>query len=313
VPLDGQFHPNVLVQVKNGPIDFQPREPFNPLFGAMPQTPLMLEVQLTQEYLGFATHLAYLAPMFEETLVADTLAKGPGSTVARVVDGSLFGHNRSGMAAMTNIGSDRNWCGHPFAQANWYDFGRLAWNPTLGSEQIADEWLRMTFTTDEKFVAPATKLMLESREAVVDTMTPLGLHHLLARDHHYGPGPWVNEGRPDWTSVYYHRADATGLGFDRTKTGSGSVDLYASPLREQLADIHTCPENLLLWFHHVPWDHPMRSGRTLWNELCYRYSAGVTWVERARKTWNNLANFIDVTRFEHVRALLAIQEKEARW
>jgi alpha-glucuronidase len=313
VPLDGKFHPNVLVQAKNGPIDFQPREPFNPLLGAMPQTPLMLEVQLTQEYLGFATHLAYLAPMFEETLAADTFAKGPGSTVARVVDGSLFGHSRSGMAAVANIGSDRNWCGHPFAQANWYAFGRLAWDPALGSEQIADEWLRMTFTSDEHFVAPAKRLLLESREAVVDTMTPLGLHHLMARDHHYGPGPWVSEGRPDWTSVYYHRADTTGLGFDRTQTGSGSVSLYASPLREQLADIRACPENLLLWFHHVPWDHRMRSGRTLWDELCHRYSAGVKWVQQARKTWDELAGFVDAARFEHVQALLAIQEKEARW
>ena len=313
VPLDGKFYPNVLLQVKNGPIDFQPREPFNPLLGAMPQTPLMLEMQLTQEYLGFATHLAYLAPMFEETLVADTFAKGPGSTVAAVVDGSLFDHGRSGMAAVANIGSDRNWCGHPFAQANWYAFGRLAWDPSLGAEQVADEWLRMTFSSDESFVAPAKKLMLESREAVVDTMTPLGLHHLMARDHHYGPGPWVSEGRPDWTSVYYHRADTAGLGFDRAQTGSGSVSLYASPLREQLADLRTCPENLLLWFHHVPWDHRMRSGRILWDELCHRYSASVAWVERARKTWDDLASFVDAARFEHVRALLAIQEKEARW
>jgi len=313
VPLNGKFYPNVLLQVKNGPIDFQPREPFNPLFGAMPQTPLMLEFQLTQEYLGFATHLAYLAPMFEETLSADTFAKGPGSTVARVVDGSLFDHSRSGMAAVSNIGSDRSWCGHPFAQANWYAFGRLAWDPALDAEQIADEWLRMTFTSDERFVAPAKRLMLESREAVVDYMTPLGLHHLMARDHHYGPGPWVSEGRPDWTSIYYHRADAAGLGFDRTNTGSGSLSLYPSPLREQLADLRTCPENLLLWFHHVPWDHRMRSGRTLWDELCHRYSAGVEWVESARKNWDDLASFVDAARFEHVRALLTIQEREARW
>jgi alpha-glucuronidase len=313
VPLDGKFHPSVLLQVKNGPIDFQPREPFNPLLGAMPQTPLVLEVQLTQEYLGFATHLAYLAPMFEETLAADTLVKGPGSTVARIVDGSLFGHGRSGMAAVANIGSDRNWCGHPFAQANWYAFGRLAWDPSLGAEQIADEWLRMTFSSDEDFLAQAKKLMLESREAVVSYMTPLGLHHLMARDHHYGPGPWVSAGRPDWTSVYYHRADGAGLGFDRTNTGSGSVSLYASPLREQLADIRICPEDLLLWFHHVPWDHRMHSGRTLWDELCHHYSAGVEWVECARKTWDDLAGFVDGARFEHVRALLAIQEKEARW
>jgi alpha-glucuronidase len=312
-PLDGQFRANVLLQVKNGPIDFQPREPHHPLFGAMPRTPQILELQLTQEYLGFATHLAYLAPLFKETLDADTHAAGPGSTVARVVDGALFGHARGGLAAVTNIGGDRNWCGHPFAQANWYAFGRLAWDHRLDAGAIADEWIRLTWGHDARLVARAKEMMLGSREAVVDYMTPLGLHHLMAKDHHYGPGPWVAEGRPDWTSIYYHRAASDGIGFDRTAAGSDAVALYPSPLREQLADLRTCPENLLLWFHHLPWDHPMRSGRTLWDELCHRYTAGVAAVERMRRGWDDLEPLVDGARFQHVRALLAIQEKEARW
>src|SRR5690606_19011614 len=201
---------NALLQVKNGAIDFQPREPYHPLFGAMPRTPLMLEVQITQEYLGHATHLVYLAPLFKETLDADTGCAGPGSLVAHVVDGSLDGHAISGMAGVSNIGTDRNWCGHPFGAANWYAFGRLAWDHRLSPEQIADEWLRMTFSNDDRFVEHATGMMIASREAIVDYMTPLGLHHIMARDHHYGPGPWVGlsqmDGRADWTSLYYHRA-----------------------------------------------------------------------------------------------------------
>ena len=209
VPQDGMFQPNVLLQAKNGAIDFQPREPYHPLFGAMPQTPLSLEVQFTQEYLGCATHLVYLAPLFKETLDADTYCRGAGSLVANVVDGSLDGHGISGMAGITNIGSDRNWCGHPFAAANWFAFGRLAWDHRISSEEIADDWLRMTFSPDERFVGPAKAMMIESREAVVEYMTPLGLHHIMARDHHFGPGPWVEGGRADWTSLYYHRADSS--------------------------------------------------------------------------------------------------------
>ncbi len=226
VPLDGKFLANVRLQVKNGPIDFQPREPFHPLFGAMPATPLLLELQITQEYLGFATHLAYLAPMWSEVLGADTCTRPEGAeraTVGSVVDGSLaaggHGYLTGGIAAVANTGDARNWCGHPFAQANWYAFGRLAWDHTLAPAAVADEWLRMTFTNDDRFVAPAAQIMLASREAVVDYMTPLGLHHLMAEGHHHGPGPWVDiadAGRADWTSVYYHRADAGGIGFDRT-------------------------------------------------------------------------------------------------
>jgi alpha-glucuronidase len=316
-PLDGRFRPNVALQVKNGPIDFQPREPFHPLFGAMPKTPLFLEVMRAQEYLGFATHLVFHAPLIKEVLDADTFAAGPGATVARVADGSLDGHALSGMAGVANTGDERNWCGHPFLQANWYAFGRLAWDHHLSADAVADEWLRLTFGNDARFVEPAKAMMLGSREAPVDYMTPLGLHHLMAKDHHHGPGPWVSPERDhvraDWTSVYYHRADSDGIGFDRSATGSDAVAQYRSPLRERFGDPATCPENLLLWFHHVRWDHVMRSGRTLWDELCHRYAAGVDFVRGMRDTWAALAPYVDADRHTHVASLLAIQEKEARW
>jgi alpha-glucuronidase len=312
-PLDGSFRRNVVVQVKNGPIDFQPREPHHPLFGAMPKTPLLLELQLTQEYLGCATHLAYLAPMFEECLHSDTFAAGPGSSVAKVIDGSLHGHDLSGMCAVANIGSDRNWCGHPFGAANWYAFGRLCWEPALSSREIAEEWLRMTFSSDALFLESAAQIMLDSREAVVDYMTPLGLHHLMAVSHHYGPGPWVNEGRPDWTSVYYHRADDKGLGFDRSAAGSNAVGQYFEPLRSQYAQLEQCPESLLLWFHHVAWDHRLRSGRTLWEELCHCYQRGVDAVRGFQASWAGVQHAVDAARFWHVSDFLRIQEKEARW
>jgi len=313
-PLDGAFRPNVLIQVKNGPVDFQPREPFHPLFGAMPKTPLVMELQITQEYLGFATHLVFLAPLYEEVLRADTHAKGEGSLVAQVVDGSLHGYARTGMAGVANVGTDRNWCGSVFACANWYAFGRLAWDPMLGSEGIADEWIRTTFGNDEALVAPVKAMMLGSREAAVDYMTPLGLHHLMAEGHHYGPGPWVDRAaRPDWTSVYYHRADGQGIGFDRTATGSNAVAQYFPPVAEVLGDVRRVPESLLLWFHHVRWDHRMASGRTLWDELVGRYQAGVDAVRRMQATWRSLEGRVDAERYEEVRAFLAIQEKEARW
>jgi alpha-glucuronidase len=314
VPLDGQFRDNVVVQVKNGAIDFQPREPFHPLFGAMPHTPLMLEVQITKEYLGFATHLAYLGPLFEETLRSDTYARGKDSTVARVIDGSLFGYSNTGMAGVSNIGSDRNWTGSHFDQANWYAFGRLAWNPSLASRDIAEEWVKMTFSTDPKFVAPVVSMMMRSREAVVDYMTPLGLHHQMARTTHYGPGPWVSGGsRADWTSVYFNRADAHGIGFDRTATGSDAVSQYAQQVAAQYADLRRTPQKYLLWFHHVSWDYRLASGRTLWDELVIHYSQGVQTVSDMRKTWAGLANYVDPERFAQVSAFLAIQEKEAQW
>lgn len=312
-PLDGLFKKNVLVQVKNGPIDFQPREPFHPLFGAMPKTPLALEVQLTQEYLGCATHLCFLAPLVAECLDADTSARGPGSTVAQVVDGSLDGHETTAMCGVANIGAERNWCGHPFAQANWYAFGRLAWNHRLSSSLIADEWVRLTFNNDERFVRSVREMMLTSRDAVVNYMTPLGLHHLMAWDHHYGPGPWIDTGRADWTSVYFHRADSEGIGFDRTRTGSDAVSQYNPPIAERFADRSRCPEPLLLWFHHVPWTAQLKSGRILWDELCAKYQAGVDSVRLMQRTWQSLEGLVDRARFLHVRSLLVIQEKEARW
>jgi len=313
VPQDGTFLPNVLLQVKNGPIDFQPREPYHPMFGAMPRTPLALEVQITQEYLGGATHLVYLAPLFKETLDSDTYCYGPGSTVAKVVDGSLDNLKISGIAAVSNVGSELNWCGHPFAAANWFAYGRLAWDHTTTSEDIADDWLRMTFSNEKQFVEPVKAMMIESREAVVNYMTPLGLHHIMARDHHYGPGPWVEGGRADWTSLYYHRADAVGVGFDRSPSGSDAVSQYCSPYRELVGNLATCPDELLLWFHHVPWTYPMQSGRTLWDELCDKYQTGIESVRHMQQIWDSLADFVDEARFKHVQTLLRIQEKEARW
>jgi alpha-glucuronidase len=312
-PLDGEFHDNVLVQVKNGPLDFQPREPFHPLFGAMPRTPLMLEVQVTQEYLGQASDLVFLAPMWEEVLDADTYARGAGSTVARVVDGSMEGHWLTGIAGVANTGTDRDWTGHPFHQANWYAYGRLAWDPSASSERIADEWIRMTWTDDLTFVEPVKRMMLASREVAVDYMTPLGLHHIMARNHHYGPGPWVIGGRADWTSVYYHRADTLGIGFDRTAAGSDAVGQYFAPVRDRFADRATVGDSLLLWFHHVGWDERMASGRTLWEELVHRYSAGVDSVRAMRRTWDGLAGKVDPERHAAVAARLATQERVARW
>ncbi|HEX6260146.1 MAG TPA: alpha-glucuronidase family glycosyl hydrolase [Woeseiaceae bacterium] len=314
VPLDGKFRNNVMVQVKNGPIDFQPREPFHPLFGAMPKTPLMMEFQITKEYLGFATHLAYLAPLFEETLTADIRGEGDPVTVASVIDGSLHGYSQTGMAGVANTGSDRNWSGSHFDQANWYAFGRLAWNPELDSGAIAEEWLRMTFSNDDAFIEPVREMMMGSREAVVDYMTPLGLHHLMARGHHYGPGPWVEGGpRADWTSVYYHRATGRGIGFDRTPSGSNAVSQYPPKIAAQFADLDRVPEELLLWFHHVPWDYRMRSGKPLWDELVHRYTRGVEAVSGMRDAWRRVQDFVDSERYEQTAAFLAIQEKEAKW
>ncbi|GGK79069.1 alpha-glucuronidase family glycosyl hydrolase [Rufibacter glacialis] len=313
-PLDGTFKGNVMVQVKNGAIDFQPREPFHPLFGAMPKTPLMMEFQITQEYLGQGTHLAYLAPMFKETLEADTYAKGKGSTVAKVVDGSLDRHPISGMAGVANIGNDINWTSHPFGQANWYAFGRLAWDYDLTSEAIADEWIKMTFSSSPSLVPAVRKMMMGSREAVVNYMTPMGLHHLMGWSHHYGPGPWIKDKpRADWTSVYYHRATEKGIGFDRTKTGSNALSQYAPEVQAQWQNPATCPEEFLLWFHHVAWDAKTKSGRTLWDELCYRYSGGVDSVRTMQKTWDSLAGQVDKERHHQVKQYLAIQEKDARW
>jgi len=319
VPLDGKFRDNVLVQIKNGAIDFQPREPFHPLFGAMPKTPQVLEFQITKEYLGFSTHLVYLGPLYEEVLAADTFARGKGSTVAKVIDGSLYGDKTSksrltGMAGVANIGTDRNWSGSHFDQANWYVFGRLAWNPSASSRAIAEDWVRMTFSNDAAFVTPVVDMMMHSREAAVDYMTPLGLHHLMGHDHHYGPAPWDESGkRADWTPVYYHRADRNGIGFDRSATGSNAVAQYAPPLAKEFGDVASVPEPYLLWFHHVSWDYRMHSGRPLWDELVDRYTRGVAEVKQMRETWRTLDGTIDAERYAQVAAFLAIQQKEAQW
>ncbi|GAA0268527.1 alpha-glucuronidase family glycosyl hydrolase [Alteraurantiacibacter aestuarii] len=308
VPLDGQFADNVIVQVKNGPVDFQPREPFHPMFGAMPNTHLMLEAQVTKEYLGFASHLAFLAPMWEEVLDADT---GHGGTVVRTVAQVVA---PVGMAGVANTGSDRNWTGSDFDQANWYAFGRLAWNPQLSSDQIAREWAAQTFSRDPQFLGAAVPMMLESREAVVDYMTPLGLAHQMATGHHYGPGPWVCDlPRPEWNPCYYSRADAEGIGFDRSATGSNALGQYASAIAARWSDPETIDPALLLWFHHVGWNHQMRSGRTLWEELVWHYDRGAAKVDTMAETWSTLSEYVDEERFRAVSEMLAIQQREARW
>ncbi|MBP1164213.1 MULTISPECIES: alpha-glucuronidase [unclassified Chryseobacterium] len=315
VPLDGKFRDNVIIQIKNGPVDFQPREAFNPLFGALRKTSEMVEFQITQEYLGFSNHLVFLAPLFKETLDSDTYSDGQGSTIAKITDGTLRPAKISAISAVANVGEDTNWTGHHFAQANWYAFGRLAWNHELSSEQIADEWIKMTFTDDHNFLNPVKEMMLSSRETAVDYMMPLGLHHIFAGGHHYGPEPWgdYKGGRPDWSPVYYHQADAEGLGFDRTKTGSNAVSQYFPPLNERYGNISTCPENLILWFHHVPWDYTMKDGKNLWDELCYTYDSGVKKVRDYQKIWDRMEPYLDKERFSDVQSRLRIQSKDAVW
>ncbi len=325
MPLDGKFRDNVIIQVKNGPVDFQPREPFNPLFGAMKKTSVMPELQITQEYLGQSIHLVFLATMWEEFLQSDTYQEGIGSTVARCTDGRIYPQKHTAIAGVANIGLDTNWCGHPFAQANWYAFGRLAWNDQLSSEQIADEWLKLTFkptaledkakTTvlpiewNHNFLIPVKQMMLESREAAVNYMMPMGLHHIFAGNNHYGPGPWyAPKGlRPDWTPPYYHQADTNGIGFDRTQTGSNAVSQYHEPLNSKLNDVKTCPEIYLLWFHHLPWNYQMKSGRSLWDEICYHYETGLQQVREFQKVWDKVQPYVDPERFSLVQNKLRKQ------
>jgi len=300
-PLDGRFAANVVVQVKNGAIDFQPREPFHPLFGAMPRTPLALELQITKEYLGFSTHLVYLGPLFEEVL----RARPDGATVARHVQA---------MAGVANIGTDRNWSGSHFDQANWYAFGRMAWDPGLASAEVAREWVQQTFTTTPRAVDGIVAMMMASREAVVDTMTPLGLHHLMGTGHHHGPAPWVDDlERADWNPVYFHRAGRDGIGFDRSPRGSNAVAQYAPEWAARLSRPETTPEAWLLWFHHLPWDYRMASGRSLWAELVARYDRGVASAGALRLQWAGLRGPVDARRHADVAAHLAVQEQEARW
>jgi len=293
MPLDGQFADNVIIQIKNGPVDFQPREPYSPLFTSLQKTSRMVEFQITQEYLGAANHLVYLAPMWKEFF------------------GWVKPASLKAMAGVANIGDDTNWCGHHFAQSNWYAFGRLAWNPSLTSEQIAEEWLKQTFLSDSQLLS----VMLRSREACVSYMMPLGLHHIFAGTHHYGPAPWYAPRgvRSDWTPPYYHRADSIGLGFDRTLTGSANVKQYPEELCRLYNDINTCPENLLAWFHHVPWDFKMKSGRTFWDELCHKYDEGVHEARHFLTVWDAMQPYVDSQRFDEVQRKLRIQARDAEW
>jgi len=328
VPLDGQFRDNVIIQVKNGPIDFQPREPFSPLIGAMKKTPVMAEFQVTQEYLGHSTHLAFLSTMWEECLQSDTYQEGEGSTVARCTDGTIYPQKYTAIAGVSNVGLDTNWCGHDFAQANWYAYGRLAWNNNLKSDQIADEWIRQTFPAlatantastlyagdwRENFLVPVKRMMLESREAVVNYMTPLGFHHIMSANGHYGPGPWwaPEKMRADWTPPYYHQASANGVGFDRTKKGSNAVSQYREPLASQFNDPATCPDMFLLWFHHLPWDYKMKSGRRLWDEICAQYDKGIQQVREFQKIWDKAQPYVDSARFQAVQRKLRTQSSDA--
>lgn len=297
VPLDGQFVDNVIIQIKNGPVDFQPREPYNPLFTSLQKTAMMVELQVTQEYLGAANHLVYLAPMWKEFF------------------GWVKPTSLTAMAGVANIGDDTNWCGHHFAQSNWYAFGRLAWNPDLTSEQIAEEWLFQTFSGEKQLLDPVKQLMLDSREACVSYMMPLGIHHIFAGVHHYGPAPWYSPKgvRSDWTPPYYHCADSIGLGFNRTLTGSANVKQYPEELCRLYNDINTCPENLLAWFHHVPWDYRMKSGRTFWDELCHKYNDGVHDARRFLTVWDVMQPYVDAQRFTEVQHKLRIQARDAVW
>ncbi len=311
-PLDGKFADNVILQVKNGPIDFQPREPYSALFSAMEKTNMMMEFQVTKEYLGFATHLAYQGPLFEESLRTETYAKGEGSTIGNILEGKVFNGKRTGMAAVINPGTDRNWTGHPFVQSSWYAFGRMAWDHNISAEVAAEEWLRMTFSNDKKFIDPVKQMMMVSREAGVNYRSPLGLTHLYSQGDHYGPAPWTaNLERPDWTAIYYHRAAKDGIGFDRTKTGSNAIAQYPATLAKQYGDLNVVPEDLLLWFHHVSWDHKMKSGRSLWAELVHKYYDGVEQVRSMQREWDQLEAYVDAERFAQVKALLQVQERDA--
>lgn len=309
--LEGKFKPNVIVQVKNGPIDFMPREPFHPLFGATKQTPVSAELQITQEYLGHSKHLVFLATMWKEFFDADTFANGQSATVGKVVEGSVWPYALTGVVGVANTGSDTNWCGHHFAQANWYSFGRLAWDHQIPAEHLADEWTRMTFTQDHKTVDTIVQMLLGSREAFVKYTMPLGLHHLIGGDH-YAPMPWNDRAqRADWTATYYHKADKSGIGFDRTRKGNRAVEQYAPPVCDQFDDLAKCPEKFLLWFHRLPWDYRMQSGQTLWKELCDRYQLGATQAAALEATWKTLAGKIDEQRHREVAERLAIQRADA--
>lgn len=298
--MDGKFRDNVILQSKNGPLDFQPREPYAPIFDNIKQTPQIAELQITQEYLGQSKHLTYLAPMWKEFF------------------GFVNPDRLVGISGVANIGDDANWCGHPFSQANWYAFGRLAWNPSLTAEEIAHEWLVQTYENqDEKFTKPVEMMMMTSREACVNYMMPLGLHHIFKFDHHYGPEPdgFIASYPLEWCPVYYHKADAQGVGFDRSSKGTDAVGQYPEPYRSLYDNIDTCPEEYLLWFHHVPWTYKMKSGSTLWQELCMKYNMGVAMVEVYRDFWHTSAKQYmkgHEQEWQHTDSLLNVQLENAK-
>ena len=298
--MDGKFRDNVILQSKNGPLDFQPREPYAPIFDNIKQTPQIAELQITQEYLGQSKHLTYLAPMWKEFF------------------GFVNPSKLVGISGVANIGDDANWCGHPFSQANWYAFGRLAWNPSLSAEEIAHEWLVQTYENqDEKFTKPVEMMMMTSREACVNYMMPLGLHHIFKFDHHYGPEPdgFIASYPLEWCPVYYHKADAKGIGFDRSSKGTDAVGQYPEPYRSLYDNIETCPEEYLLWFHHVAWNYKMKSGSTLWQELCMKYNMGVAMVEVYRDFWHTSAKQYmkgHEQEWQHTDSLLNIQLENAK-
>ena len=298
--MDGKFRDNVILQSKNGPLDFQPREPYAPIFDNIKKTPQIAELQITQEYLGQSKHLTYLAPMWKEFF------------------GFVNPSKLVGISGVANIGDDANWCGHPFSQANWYAFGRLAWNPSLSAEEIAHEWLVQTYENqDEKFTKPVEMMMMTSREACVNYMMPLGLHHIFKFDHHYGPEPdgFIASYPLEWCPVYYHKADAKGIGFDRSSKGTDAVGQYPEPYRSLYDNIQTCPEEYLLWFHHVPWNYRMKSGSTLWQELCMKYNMGVAMVEVYRDYWHTSAKQYmkgHEQEWQHTDSLLNVQLENAK-
>ncbi|MCI1451154.1 MAG: alpha-glucuronidase, partial [Prevotella sp.] len=294
--LDGKFRPNVFLQSKNGPLDFQPREPYAPIFDQMKHTPQMAELQITQEYTGQSKHLVYLGTMWKEFF-------------SFVNPDSL-----EGLAGVSNVGNDANWCGHPFSQANWYAFGRMAWEGEKADpKKIAQEWLAQTFCDSPKFVKSMTEVMMTSREACVNYMMPLGLHHIFKFDNHYGPEPdgFRADYPIEWCPVYYDRVDRLGIGFDRSSTGTGAVRQYREPYRSMYDHLKTCPERYLLWFHHVPWTHRMKDGLTLWKELKAKYREGVMQVIRYRHTWQSMRCYVDPQRWKHVNELLSVQVKNA--
>lgn len=311
---DGHFADNVIIQVKNGPIDFMPREPISPLFTTMEKTPVSMEFQLTQEYLGWATHMVYLAPMFKECLDTDSHVKGKGSTVANVLRGKVFDYKLTAMAGVANTGSDRNWTGHPIIQSNWYTLGRLAWDIEISSEKIADEWIKQTLTRSPEAIKAIAESMLKSHEIYVNYTSPFGLHHVMGESHHFGPEPWVEKApRPDWTALYYHRADEKGIGFDRTKMGSDALSQFPKELTKVYENEDNCPEEFLLWFHHVAWDKKLKSGNTFWNDFVKSFYDGAEQVKDLQAEWQSVKAHVPKETFENVEARLKTQYKEAIW